>query len=66
MLDSEEKKKFPVKCPHCEYDQPLGDFSWLGIFDDLSQFGKTVLRCVRCRKWFQIREEDNTGPFVTS
>lgn len=65
MLPNEEEKKFPVKCPHCQHDQPLDDFSWLGIFDDLSQFGKTVWRCVKCRKWFVIREEDDSGPFVT-
>ena len=66
MLEKEEKRKFPVKCPHCQSEQHIGDFGWLGIFDDLDQFGKTVMCCSECRKYYIIREEDIDGPFVTS
>ena len=64
MLESEEKKKFPIKCPYCHREPYVGDIGWLTIFDDLSMFGKTVVKCSECRKLFIIREEDEDGPFV--
>ena len=64
MLPSEEEKKFPIFCPRCDSKVDPGDFGWLGIFDDLSQFGKTVLLCPNCKKWFVIRDEGE-GPFAT-
>lgn len=66
MLEKEEKRKIPVKCPYCKNDQHIGDFGWLGIFDDLDMFGKTVMSCANCNRYYLIREEDDTGPFVTS
>lgn len=65
MLYQEECKKFPVVCPHCRKEVEVGDFGWLEIFDDLSQFGKTVLDCPHCKRLFLIREEDEDGPFIT-
>ena len=65
MLDEEEKRKFPVKCPRCYSDVHIGDFGWLGIFDDLDMFGKTVVKCSECRKYFIIREEEEGKPFIT-
>lgn len=65
MLEKEEKRKFPVKCPHCQSEQHIGDVEWLGIFDDLDLFGKTVMCCQVCDKWYLIRDEDEDGPFVT-
>lgn len=64
MLPKEEQMKFPVICPHCRIEVQVGDFGWLDIFDDLSQFGKTVLDCPHCKRLFMIREEDEDGPFV--
>ena len=65
MLYQEECKKFPVVCPHCRKEVEVGDFGWLEIFDDLSQFGKTVVHCPDCKRLFLIREEDEDGPFIT-
>ena len=65
MLPSEEARKFPIKCPRCEQEVTIGDFGWLSIFDDLDMFGKTVVECDKCRRLFIIREEDDSGPFVT-
>ena len=66
MLEHEEKKKFRIVCPRCRNDIDVNDFAWLGIFDDLSQFGKTVMRCHHCKRWFIIREEDEDGPFIVT
>lgn len=65
MLDKEEKRKFPIVCPHCKNNVVLGDCGWLGVFDDLSQFGKSVIHCGNCKNMFLIREEDEDGPFIT-
>lgn len=64
MLEMEEKRKFPVTCPRCQHEQILGDYSWLEILDNLDMFGKTVVKCADCRKYYIIRDEGE-GPFVT-
>lgn len=65
MLEPEEQRKFKIVCPYCKTEQHLGDFSWLKIFDNLDMFGKTVLRCANCRRYYIIRDEDDDAPFVT-
>lgn len=65
MLESEEKRKFPVICPYCNTVLHIGTIGWLEIFDNLDMFGKTVVRCSECRRYFLIREEDEDGPFIT-
>lgn len=64
MLEKEEKRKFPVTCPHCQKEQDIGDFGWLGIFDNLDRFGKTVMRCTECRDLYVISEKNDGTPFV--
>lgn len=59
MLKSEEEKKFPIICPCCETEVKYRDFYWLGIFDDLSIFGKTVVYCKHCKRLFVIRENSD-------
>lgn len=65
MLEKEEARKFPVICPHCKTEVLITDFGWLGIFDDLDMFGKTVVCCTGCKLYFLIRDEDEDGPFIT-
>lgn len=65
MLESKEQRKFKIICPHCKTKQHPGDFSWLGIFGDLDMFGKTVMYCTNCCKYYIIRDEDEDGPFTT-
>lgn len=66
MLEKEERRKRPLFCPRCNEEVIIGDFAWLEIFDDLDRFGKTVLKCPHCRRYFIIREEDEDGPFITT
>lgn len=63
LLPEEEQKKFPVICPYCHKEQQLGDFAWLGVIDDLDIYGKTVMCCVDCKKYYVIRD-DGDGPFM--
>ena len=58
MLEKRREKKVSLKCPHCQHEQHIGDFSWMGIFDDLDRFDKTVMCCTNCRRWYVILEDD--------
>lgn len=65
MLKELEDRKFPVECPHCRIDLLLCDSTWLKIFDELDMYGKAVVECANCSKFFLIRDEDEDGPFIT-
>ena len=60
-----EKRKFPLICPHCKHEQTISNPHWLLIFDELDHVGKAVLWCVTCQMYYLIREEDDSGPFIT-
>lgn len=63
MFDSFEDRKIKVVCPHCHSELDIDDYTWKFIFDDLDEFGKSVLWCEECGLYFLIREEDDDGPF---
>ena len=58
-------RKIPVNCPHCGHSVPISDIGWWYIFKDLDSLGKAAIGCPSCERLFLIREEDETGPFVT-
>ena len=66
MLEKYEERSLLIACPRCRDKRMVIEPELTYIFDDLNKFGKAVIWCDHCCKYFLIREEDDDGPFVTT